>query len=282
MATLRPPELRRVTSQRFSVLPLWSWSLAAAEVAAAGKSYTGVGFDAVRNIARAKARSEAVERCVLAAWDHKGISPFNGRRTPLPPKAGGFAAHPRRNQAEESAFLEWRERLFLLRAHKGLERFRATSVPRMGRFFEAGLRRARCELTAIITAGRPPVSFVLGVIDGSSAIFGSACRKSEQDSLRSASAECLRKLAWLHSWKSRTETGKFHRAVRFWLSSAGVSAATAFRENAVSNTTTGEDVPSEPDIRYMNSTTVGDLWLAHYRDPAYPLPEVAGRTIPLL
>lgn len=283
MAGLTPPSLQSLESERFRVLPLWSWSLAAAKLAEDGEEYVGVGFDPHGATARLKARSEALERCLYGRWRRSGISPFTNEPCPAPPPASGFAAHPDRLEAAARAFFEWRERAALSAAGAGKLTLFPAPLPDMGFLFRAGLVRIGCTLDAFVSAGPPFVAFALGVLDPPGVVFGSACRSSAEEAIRSASSECLRKTAYLRDWRAKVESPHpFLNSIRYWISKDGLLAAKAFIGNAGKSHGDLIELPSEADSARLQTLRLDDLWLCHYHDSRHSLPEVGGAAIPLV
>lgn len=284
MAGLNPPSLQSLESERFRVLPLWNWSLAAATLTENGEEYVGVGFDPHRATARRKARSEALERCLYGRWRRSGISPFTNEPSHEPPPASGFAAHPDRDEAATRAFYEWRERAALSAAGAGKFVLLRSSVPDMGLLFRAGLVRIGCTLEAFVSADPPFVAFALGTLDPPGAVFGSACRASAEEAIGSAVAECLRKTAYLRDWRANGESSSnpFLNSIRYWISKDGLLAAKTFTENAGNSTGGPVELPREMDPARLRTLQLDDLWVCHYDDSRYSLPEVDGSVIPLV
>jgi ribosomal protein S12 methylthiotransferase accessory factor YcaO len=283
MAGLSPPSLQSLESERFRVLPLWNWSLAAATLVDDDKVYVGVGFDPKRATARLKARSEAIERRLYGRWRRSGISPFTNESCQAPPPASGFAVHPDRAEAEIRAFFEWRERAALFAAGERKLTLLPASVPDMGLLFRAGLVHVGCKLEAFVSGGPPFVAFALGTLDPQGVVFGSACRLSAEEAIRSAAAECLRKTAYLQEWRGHPEsTDPFLNSIRFWISKDGLLATKRFVENAAASRDALIDLPREMESARLQSLRLDDLWVSHYEDLHFPLPEVGGRSIPLV
>lgn len=283
MAGLRPPALERLESERFRVLPLWNWSLAAARLVTNGGVLVGMGFDPSRRQARLNARSEALERYVYDVWRRTGVSPFTDEPCQAPPPAGGFAAHPDRAQAELRAFLEWRERAALAAAADGRFALLSAAIPDMGLLLAPALLHIRCTLKTFLSPGPPFVAFALGELDPPGAVFGSACRLNGEEAMKAAVAECLRKTAFLHQWREGPETSDlFLRSVRFWISKDGLRAASNFTRKAAAASTDMAELPREPASEYLRTLRLGDLWVCQYWDPRFALPDVGGTFIPLV
>jgi hypothetical protein len=282
MAGLSPPALEHIESERFQVLPLWNWSLAAAKVATGSGDFVGVGFDPEPAVARRKAYSEALERYVYGVWDTTGVSPFTDERCPAPPPASGMAAHVDREQAAAHAFFEWRERSGLAAAQSRQFVLRPIQIPPMGLLFRSALRYVDCELEAYLGARPPFVAFVLGRMKPNGVIFGSACRGTEDAALKAAVAECVRKTASLEEWRRPGGEDAFQRSIRFWLSSEGVASARAFVANATAADAEGRALPEEIDPARLESFQIGDSWICRYSDPRHALPEAYGTSVPLV
>lgn len=281
MARIATPILQAVKSERFRVAPLWSWSLAAASLVSGASKYCGVGFDKNRMTARNKAVSEAMERLVISTWRSSGVSPFTGDRDAVPPNTSGFAAHLDRPQAEERAFFEWRERVVLNAVNSGQVSLLPADPLHMGLLFNAGLQYVDCQLRAFLTRETPYVSFVFGTISSKGVIFGSACRRDKNAAIEAATGECLRKLAFISEWTSTTAFGPLPEAIKYWMSWEGISAVDSFLKNA-SIAGVANGIPTEADSAYSRSMQLSDLWVAHYWDPRYALPEAFGGEIPLV
>lgn len=278
------PEIREIRASRFKVLPLWSWTLASATLAEGEGQWTGFGFDASASVAKEKAASEALERYVFAAWNAEGRSPFSGEAASAPPPASGFAAHTSRAVAEELSFLEWRERVALKAAGEGALQLHEVAFPGMGLLFWPALARLRCVLRTFQSDGPPFVAFSFVVMDDSGVIFGSGCRPSSEKALWHSVAECLRKLAFVGPLVENggAKKGPLSDWMRFWLSKPGLDALEGYIGRASGCMKAAIVLPSQVDANRAAALRLGDRWVCHYWDPAFPLPEPGRADIPLV
>lgn len=283
MAELTPPVLHRLRAERLRVLPLWSWTLAAASCVVDGREIVGVGFDRRSETAKTKARAEMFERRVYDAWFRSGVSPFTGMSAEAPPPTSGFAAHAERAESERRAFLEWRERALLAAVHDGRARLVKAAIPDQGIIFEAALTRLSCRLSAHVSLYHPFVALVIGELSPSGVIFGSACRTNATDAVKAALAECLRKTAFLAEWRrSAKQADLFIETVNFWLSPAGSVTARAFVQKAPVHDDPSAGLPMEPEPANQKTLRLGEFWISHYLDPRFTLPDVNQRSVPLV
>lgn len=263
------------------MLPLWSWSLAAAEIKSNGESFLGVGFDRSSVIAREKAISEAVERRIFYQWQKSRISPFDGAALSCPPAAAGSAAHFDRNHARLKSFFEWRERASLQAVAEKRLVLRPSFVPSLGVLFFPILKFLGCEVELWVSRDVPMLAFALGKLSSGGVVFGSACHIDGETAVRCAVAECVRKLTFLKSWRASKECSPFIGSAKFWLTPSGLQQALkflSFEKNAADSV----QLPEGAVETYLKELRQGERWICSYWDPRFSLPDMEERVVPLI
>lgn len=287
MEKITLPQISYQRSERFQVLPLPHWSLAVTKLNGKTFTATGLGFDVDRRIALEKSYAEAIERFVYETWRLSGVCPFEGHPTNLlPPGEAGMAVHQDEKEGKWRAFAEWRERALMAQAGAGNYRLVESTVPKLWALFEPLVTLSGVSIRCFIGEGEFPLAVAFGFLRDGGVIFGSSARMRPADALNASVCECIRKIAFLKSWRAglgrNEDTTLFLDTVAFWLSSKGVDSVNLFIDKATG--ATGEArVPTNPLANLMAHAFSGDRWHVYsYYDPSFELPKVLEHKLPLV
>jgi hypothetical protein len=272
------PQVRRLVSARFQVSPLPLWSLAASVVGDENDEAIGVGFDRSKSVSLRKAQNESLERWIYRKWERTGVSPFTGECCPVPINTSGFGANSERISSERTAHLEFLERASLEAASRGHLNFKRVSSD--GLPIAKSLSLFGHRLETYLTGHGPFVGFTCISLPGGGVIFGSACRATQYEASSAASAECIRKLAFLQEWRSSEKIlGPLRSLIRYWIGPKGYQGVKSFLFR--SSRSRSNVLPNICDLDSA-SICVGEIWISYVTSEEACLPNQETLEVPIL
>jgi hypothetical protein len=185
--------------------------------------------------------------------------------------------------SEKKAYLEWLERVILLKCYSGKIALRRDSAPKLGVIFSSVMHFNKWNIE-IYTADilYHFAICILKLKDGSGVLFGSSCQVDKSDAINTAIHECSRKLIFYKQWQLNIQNTVFSEKAAFWLSKKGVESIDSFILGSSKNPELPSSPKINPDKKFCQTLDTGTRFVSYYNNPAIALPEGNEIDFPML